>query len=260
MKYLLALLLPCPYAKKPIELKFARKLESPSLEFVDGLLDAAGIELKVRGRRMSISNKPYQAFDTEVPPDFAAAAPFITAAALTGSELKLRNLGRARGRDDFFLQVLDRMGVKLQKSKKGLIISSPQKLRAARLDLSKAPELLPFIAVLACGAKGKTTIRGAGDARDMKSDRISAMARELRRMKAKVLERRDGLLIKGPARLKGGEVDGHNDYAIVAALAVAGLIAEGETKIKNRAEALQTSYPRFISTFQELGADVRYAM
>ena len=94
----------------------------------------------------------------------------------------------------------------------------------------------------------------------MKSDRVSATSRELRRMGAKVLERHDGLLIQGATKLKGCEVDGHEDYAIVAALVVAGLLAEGEIKIKNGAAALRTSCSRFISTFQKLGADIKYAV
>ena len=94
----------------------------------------------------------------------------------------------------------------------------------------------------------------------MKSDRISAIARELRRMGGKVLERRDGLLIQGPAKLRGCEVDGHEDYAVITALIVAGLLADGKMVIKNGTKALRTSCSRFISTFQGLGADIGYAI
>ena len=85
------------------------------------------------------------------------------------------------------------------------------------------------------------------------------MAKALRRMGAKVRETRDGLIIDGPSDLRGCEVDGCNDYGVVAALLVAGLLAKGQTVVKNGAEALRTSYSRFVSTFQKLGAEVGYA-
>ncbi len=260
-RHLPALLLSCPYARKRAKLKFSHRLESPQLELAGELMRAAGVEMKVAGRMVEIPNRPYQTFDAQVPPDLTATATFIAAAALTNSELKLPYLGRIVGRDAVFLDILKKMGVKLQRSRKGLIASGgSQRPRATSVNLSNAPELLPIVTVLACKARGKTIIRGAGEARCMKSDRISAMACELRRMRAKVIERRDGLLVKGPTEFKGGEVDGHNDHAIVTALAVAGLLASGEVRIKNRAEALQTSYSRFVSVFQGLGADMSYAV
>jgi len=259
-RHLPALLLSCPYARKRVKLKFSHRLGSPQLELAGELMRAAGVEMKVAGRKVEIPNRPYQTFDAQVPPDLTATATFIAAAALTNSELKLPYLGRVVGRDAVFLDILKKMRVKLQRSRKGLIVSGSQRPQATSVNLSNAPELLPIVTVLACKARGKTIIRGAGEARCMKSDRISAMARELRHMRAKVIERRDGLLVKGPTEFKGGEVNGHNDHAVVTALAVAGLLASGEVRIKNRAEALQTFYSRFVSVFQGLGADMSYAV
>jgi len=255
-----ALLLPCPYARKRVKLTFPHSLESSQLELASELMGAAGVKVKIAGKGIEVPNQPYRAFDAQVPPDIATAAPFVAAAALTDSELKLPYSARAAGRNAVFLDILKKMGITLQRSRKGFIVSGPQRPRAANINLSNAPELLPIVAVLACKTKGKTTIKGASEARSMKSDRISAMAHGLRRIRARVVEHRDGLLIMGPTEFKGGEVDGNDDYAVVAALAVAGLLATGEVKIKNRAEALQTSYSRFVSAFQELGADMRYAV
>jgi len=252
--------LPCPYSGKRVKLTFSHRLESPQLELADELMGAAGVKVDATGRGVEVPNRPYRTFDAQVPPNLAAAAPFIAAAALTDSELKLPYPARAAGRDAVFLGILKKVGIKLQRSRKGLIVPGPQRPRAASVDLSNALELLPIVAVLACKARGKTTIKGAYEARSMKSDRISAMTRELRRMRAKVVEHRDGLSVMGPTEFKGGEVDGHDDHAVVAALAVAGLLAAGEVRIKNRAEALQTSYSRFVSAFQELGANMSYSV
>ena len=257
--YLPALLLPCPYAKKQVKLSLKRAQET-QLKLILELTKKAGAVVSPRGEMLLMSNRPYRAFSFRVPQELAAAAPFIVAAALTNSKLKLRGVKGVAGRDVAFLDLLKVAGLKLHSSKKGFIAEGKQNPRAAKLDLSHVPELLPIIAVLACKAKGKTLIRNAGEARTMKSDRISAVARELRRMGAKMLEHHDGLLIQGAAKLKGCEVNGHDDYAVVAALVVAGLLAEGETKIKNGVTALRTSYSHFISTFQGLGADIGHAI
>jgi len=257
--YLPALLLPCPYAKKQVKLSLKRAQET-QLELIFELTKKAGAEVSPRGEMLLMPNRPYRAFSFRVPQELAAAAPFIVAAALTNSKLKLRGVKGVVGRDIAFLDLLKVAGLKLHSSKKGFIAEGKQNPRAAKLDLCRVPELLPMIAVLACKAKGKTLIWNAGEARTMKSDRISAISRELRRMGARVLEHHDGLLIQGEAKLKGCEVNGHDDYAVVAALVVAGLLAEGETKIKNGVTALRTSCSRFISTFQGLGADIGHAI
>jgi len=257
--YLPALLLPCPYAEKQVKLSI-KQAQKTQLKPILELTKKVGAEVSPWGERLLMPNRPYRAFSFRVPQELAAAAPFIVAAALTNSKLKLRGVKGVAGRDVAFLDLLKVAGLKLHSSKKGFIAEGKQNPRAAKLDLSHVPELLPMIAVLACKAKGKTLIRNAGEARTMKSDRISAVARELRRMGAKMLEHHDGLLIQGAAKLKGCEVDGHDDYAVVAALVVAGLLAEGETKIKNGVTALRTSYSRFISTFQGLGADIGHAI
>lgn len=256
-RYLPALFLPCPYAKKIAELSFKQSWRSPPLELASELMNVAGVKINEERGKIRIPNRPYRAFSFRVPQELASAAPFIVAASMTNSKLKLSGIEKITGRDAVFLSILDKVGLKLHKSKKDFSVDGQQRPRAAKLDLSLAPEFLPIMAVLACNAKGKTLIQNAEDARSMKSDRISAIAHELRRMRAKVSERRDGLLIEGPAKLQGSEVDGHEDYAIVSALIVAGLFAEGKTTIKNGLQALRTSYSRFVSTFQGLGADIR---
>jgi 3-phosphoshikimate 1-carboxyvinyltransferase len=208
---------------------------------------------------ISILNHPYRAFNYRVQREVVGAAPFIVAAGLLNSRLKLRGVKEISFRDAAFLQALKSFGLKLYSSGKSIEVEGRHRLRGTQLDLSWGPELLPLMAVLACGVRGKTIIRNAEEARVMKSDRISTIAQELRRMQARVLEQSDGLIIQGPAKLKGCEVNGHDDYAVASALAVAGLFAEGKTVIKNGAEALGTSYSRFISTFQSLGAEMSYS-
>jgi len=259
-RYMPALLLPCPYAEKRVEFSFRQSQKNPQLEPIVELMKKAGAEISSKGKKILIPNRPYHAFRFRVPQELAAAAAFIVAATITDSKLKIRGVKSVAGRDVAFLEVLKMAGLRVQTSQKSFIVEGGQKPRASKINLSCVPELLPIIAVLACKAKGKTLLCNADEARTMKSDRVSAISRELRRMGARILESHDGLLIQGATKFKGCEVDGHDDYAIVAALVVAGLLAEGEIKIKNGDTALRTSCSRFITTFQGLGADIHYAV
>jgi 3-phosphoshikimate 1-carboxyvinyltransferase len=258
-RYLPAVFLPAPYAKKKVEFSVPSSKENLHLEPTLGLMKTARAKITERRGVVSVLNQPYRAFSYRVHGEVVGAAPFIVAAGLLNSRLKVRGAKEMSLRDANFLQTLKSFGLKLHASGKSIEVEGRHRLRGTQLDLSWAPELLPLMAVLSCAAGGKTLIRNAGEARTMKSDRISAVAQELRRMHARVLEQSDGLVIQGPAKLKGCEVDGHDDYAVVSALVVAGLLAEGKTVIKNGAEALSTSYSRFVSTFQSRGAEMSYS-
>jgi 3-phosphoshikimate 1-carboxyvinyltransferase len=252
VRFLPAVLIAAPYARRKVELILREKVPEPVKE----IMKAAGVKLAESRNRISVPKQPYHSFSYQVPREIAGAAPFLVAAGLSGSKIKITNLKRISERDEVFLRYLKSFGFKVQISKNVVYAEGRKKLKAARLDLSSCPELLPLLAVVACEAGGKTLLYNAEDARAMKSDRISAIANELRRMKAKLLERNDGLLIRGPTKLKGCEVDGHGDYAITSALVVAALSAENNTTIKNGFDSLGYNFSRFISTFQNLGAEI----
>jgi 3-phosphoshikimate 1-carboxyvinyltransferase len=109
--------------------------------------------------------------------------------------------------------------------------------------------------VLATQARGETVVRDAEELRVKESDRIGALAGELRRLGAPIEERPDGFVIAGPARLHGAAVDSHGDHRLAMALAVAGLIAEGKTTVM-RAEAYRESFPNFVELMRALKAQI----
>jgi len=103
---------------------------------------------------------------------------------------------------------------------------------------------LPILAVAATQLAGRTVISGARELRVKESDRIAAMAAGLRAMGATIEEREDGWAIEGPVRLRGAAVESQGDHRVAMALAVAGLLAEGETQVAG-AECVGVSYPGF---------------
>jgi 3-phosphoshikimate 1-carboxyvinyltransferase len=99
-------------------------------------------------------------------------------------------------------------------------------------------------------ANGTTIIRQAQELRVKETDRIAAIAHNLRVMGAQVLELSDGLEIHGPAPLRGGRVASFGDHRIAMAFAVAGLFADGETIIED-AECVEISYPGFKDALEQ---------
>ena len=103
---------------------------------------------------------------------------------------------------------------------------------------------IPILAVAALKASGTSVIADAAELRVKETDRLAVMARQLMAMGAEVEETADGLIIPGQQQLKGAEVDSETDHRVAMSLAVAALVAEGETRI-NRADAAAVSYPSF---------------
>lgn len=89
------------------------------------------------------------------------------------------------------------------------------------------------------------------------SDRIEALATELNKMGAHVRTERDGFIIDGPVKLKGALVSAHGDHRLAMSLAVAGLIAEGETLVDGW-EILKDSFTDFPHILKRLGADIQW--
>jgi 3-phosphoshikimate 1-carboxyvinyltransferase len=116
------------------------------------------------------------------------------------------------------------------------------------------PDALPALSVAACTAQGTTDIVNVAHARLKETDRIVVMREELSKMGARIAEREDGLTIQKSA-LRGAQVCGRDDHRVVMALALAGMIAQGETIIDS-AEAAAVTYPDFVNDFKKIGADI----
>ena len=129
-------------------------------------------------------------------------------------------------------------------------------LKATEIGGAEIPTLIdeiPIIAVAAALAEGTTVIKDAKELRVKESDRISTVAKNLRRMGVRIEEFDDGMEIIGGDPLKGAEIKSLGDHRIAMAFAIAGLFAEGETVITG-SECIETSYPGFIREIEQLQA------
>ncbi len=223
-------------------------------------LRAFGAEVSQSGNASRIAGgQRLHAIEAHVPGDLSSAAFFLCAAALfPGSQITLpgilMNPTRAR-----LLDILVQMGLKVavahleehQGELVGTIEARGAAWTGAVIDGADTAALIDEIPVLAAAApysENGLEVRDAKELRVKESDRIAAVAANLRRMGAEVEERPDGMRIPGGQHLHGAELDSFGDHRIAMAFAVAALRAEGATTII-RADAAGVSYPTF---FEEL--------
>ena len=208
----------------------------------------------------------FTAREVSVPGDISSAGYFIAAAALLpDSSIEITNVGvnptrtlyleqlRAWGFDIEIGNTRDKsnepVGTVRAQSSPGKAVADSRTPISLRSSL--VPQLideLPLLAVAGSQIEGGIEIRDAAELRVKESDRIAATAANLRAMGVEVEEFEDGLRVAGPAKLRGAAIDPHGDHRIAMAFTVAGLIAAGETEIKD-AECVAISFPEFFELF-----------
>jgi len=216
----------------------------------------SGTEVRIRG------GQRLRGIEARVPGDLSSAAFFLCAAALfPGSELTLLNLlmnpTRAR-----LLDILMQMGLSISVTQleevHGEMVGSLQvegaKLKGVTIagaDSAALIDEIPVLAAIAPYTEQGIEVRDAKELRVKESDRIAAVATNLRKMGAQVEEREDGLKIPGAQTPHGAELDSFGDHRIAMAFAIAALRAAGETVIEG-ADAAAISYPAFFENLDEL--------
>jgi 3-phosphoshikimate 1-carboxyvinyltransferase len=229
-------------------------------------LQAFGAELNRNGNRVTMNGgQNLHAIEAAIPGDISSAAFFLCAAALfPGSHITLpatlMNPTRAR-----LLDILMQMGLKIDvtqiEQQHGELVGSVEARGAAWLggtiagaDTAALIDEIPVLAAAAPYTENGLEVRDAKELRVKESDRIAAVASNLRKMGAEVDERPDGLRIPGQQKLRGAELDSFGDHRIAMAFAVAALRAEGETVIHG-VDAAGVSYPSFFEDLRAVAQD-----
>jgi len=222
-----------------------------------------GAELTRSRRKTSVrGGRSLQAQSYEIPGDISSAAFFLCAALpFPDSNLLLQNVGVNPTRTAV-IDFLCGMGADIHMLNLGEtagelvadihVTGGP--LRGGRIEGAQVAGLIdeiPVLAVLAAQTEDGLEVRDAQELRIKETDRIAAVAENLRRMGARVEVHSDGLDIPGRQTLRGAEVDSFGDHRIAMALAVAGLLASGETVIRN-ADAAIVSYPDFFHALEQV--------
>jgi 3-phosphoshikimate 1-carboxyvinyltransferase len=199
--------------------------------------------------------------DFTIPGDISSAAFWLVAAAAQpGGHLLVRDIGLNDTRTAV-LGVLVRMGAQVREAiedvdqlePRGIVEVTGAPLKGTVIQGKEVPQLideLPVLAIAGALASGTTIIRHAHELRVKETDRVAAIAHNLRTMGAQITEMEDGLEIRGPALLRGARVASFGDHRIAMAFAIAGLFADGETIVQD-ADCVRESYPGFEVALEE---------
>ena len=260
-QFISGLMFACPMARADTEITLTTPLESKEyVKMTQAVLTEHGIDIHISKDFDYFhipSNQTYKPCDHRVPGDFSSAAFLLAAAAVTSSDVRVKNLDYevAQG-DKAILEVLKRMGVNGRVCPDRVeVTGTGSLLEAVDVDARDIPDLVPACAVLACYAKGTSKIHDAHRLRYKESDRLLSLHLELTKMGAQIAMDEGSLTVEGQCALHGAVVNPHNDHRIAMACAVAGLGASGETNVQD-AECVRKSYPRFFHDLRVLGVDV----
>ena len=237
---------------------------SESRDHTERMMAAMGADIERDGLRVTVRPSELKSIDIQVPADISGASFWLVAgAAHPNAQITVKGVGINPSRTGV-LDVLAEMGANIRMENvredgnepaADLVVESSD-LKGIEIGgdiIGRVIDELPVLAMAASQASGRTVIRDAAELRVKESDRISATVEGLHALGARVVEAEDGMIIEGGSKLSGAEVVSHGDHRIAMSMAVAGLVAEGETRIGD-SEAADVSYPSFWETLESLRA------
>jgi 3-phosphoshikimate 1-carboxyvinyltransferase len=239
-----------------IEPHLSRDHSERMLKHFGADIEAAGPQVTIRGGR------ELQAQEIVVPGDISSAAFFMVAGLITpGSELLIKGVGVNPTRTGI-IDILTLMGGRLilvnQREVSGepiadiLVQSSPlHGIEIAGDLVPRAIDEFPVISVAAAVASGKTVIRDARELRVKETDRIKAMADNLRLAGAFVEETDDGMILSGGAKFARFHANSCGDHRIAMAMLIAGLVADGHCTVDDT-DCIATSFPNFFTLLEQV--------
>lgn len=226
------------------------------------MLNHFGADIKRNGNDITVTPvKELYAKEIFVPGDISSAAYFMVLGAVCpDSDITIKNVGINPTRTGI-ITVLENMGANItllnERTVSGekvadINVKYTPSLKSTTVEGDIIPKLIdeiPVIAVAACFAEGTTVIKDAQELKVKESNRIKTVVNELKKFGADIEETDDGMIIKGKCSLKGAVCDSHNDHRIAMSMAVAGIMAEGSTTIKD-SQCVDISFPTFFSLLE----------
>jgi 3-phosphoshikimate 1-carboxyvinyltransferase len=253
-QFLTALLMALPLSGKPARIEVQGELISkPYVEITLNVMQRFGIEVKRTGWRYfdvpaGTYASPGKIF---VEGDASSASYFLAAGAIGGGPVRVEGVGRDSIQGDIrFTEVLERMGAKVSFGPDWVEASGGQPLRAIDLDLNHIPDAAMTAAMLALFADGPSVIRNVASWRVKETDRLAAMATELRKLGAQVEEGPDFLKIN-PGKLRSGvAIDTYDDHRMAMSFS---LVALGDVSVCiNDPRCVAKTFPEYFEVFSAI--------
>lgn len=242
-QFITGLLLALPILDGDSDIVLTSKLNSkPYINITLGVLRDFGCEIAETDRGYHIKgNQRLKPFSGAVEGDYSQSAFFYAANSL-GSDLKIDGLNENSSQGDKqIVRICENFAMSNGKP--------------FMIDCSDIPDLVPILTVLACFGKGTSRLTNIARLRFKECDRLGVTADCLNAIGGKVTVHEDSLEIKGVDKLRGGEIDGHNDHRIPMSMAIAATMCEQPLIIRG-AECVRKSFPNFFEVYRSLGGEV----
>ena len=251
-QYLSALLMVAPAAQKPVTITILDEMVSkPYLEVTLGVMAQFGVTIdRVKPSVWKIQPQTYQRSAIyEIEPDASAASYFFAAAAISGGRVTVEGLNQDALQGDInFIRVLEDMGCQIERGRDSVTVQGGP-LKGIDVDMNDISDTAQTLAAVAVFAEGPTCIRNVGHIRHKETDRIAAVATELKRMGIQVEETEDSLTIF-PGEIQPATIETYDDHRMAMSFALVGLKIPGI--VINDPDCTIKTYPHFFTDLEKL--------
>jgi 3-phosphoshikimate 1-carboxyvinyltransferase len=255
-QYLSGVLMAAPAARNLVELLIDGPLVSqPYVRMTLEVMKWFGVDVETADGLQQFriaAPQRYRANEYSIEPDASAASYFWAAAASCGGEVTVEGLTADSLQGDVaFVDCLEKMGCDVRRDADGITVIG-RALRGIDVDMNAISDTVQTLSVVAIFAEGPTRIREVGHIRHKETDRIGAVATELRKLGAEVLEHDDGLTIvpASMSQLKAATIETYHDHRMAMSFALAGLRIPG-VRIANPS-CVEKTYPAFFKDLERL--------
>jgi len=259
-QYLSALLMALPLADSAASVEVEGELISkPYVEITLNLMRRFGVSVMQEGWSSFVVPKGSYSTPGEirVEGDASSASYFLAAGAIGGGPVRVEGVGRSSIQGDIrFTEVLEKMGAKISMGDDWIESRAPArgKLKAIDADLNHIPDAAMTAAVVALFAEGPSTIRNIASWRVKETDRLAAMAAELRKLGAVVEEGADSIRITPPAALRSATIDTYDDHRMAMSFSLA---AVGGVKVRiNDPGCVAKTFPEYFDVLASISRRV----
>lgn len=254
-QYLSGLLLAAPLAGGPVTIDVTGTLQSkPFVDITTGVMQEFGVTVERNGHeQFTVQPAVYRPADFRIEGDATAAGNFWVAAAITGSKVTVANVGSSSLQGDKALaDILGQMGCRVEWTETSCTVTGPGpgSLRGGSFDLNDIPDQSLALAVAGMFTDSPLTITNVANMRIKETDRLSALATELRRLGAVVQEGPDWLTVEPQASYRPAEIRTYDDHRMAMAFALPGLILPGVTILEP--DCVNKTYPDYWRDFARL--------
>ncbi len=253
-QYVSALLMISPLFEQGASIKVTNAVSRPYIDMTIRVMEHFGVHVDEENGIYKVKKATYMPGTFNVPADASSASFFILLGIMSGREVLINGLNVDPPQPDLraMLDVVSRIGWTYEFTSEGLRVYPNKPVREPlELNLMDSPDLLPPVSIL--GLQVPVKVTGVKHARGKESDRVHAMASELRKLGAETVEFEDGLSVTPPKRpIRGASLNGWDDHRVVMALAVADAALELGSVIDGY-ENVSKSYPNFFNELSKNG-------